>query len=442
MSGYQLRKLSLAPDALTLFPCLKQLAGSFLLHSGNNFSNQRFDIFSALPSATCLLPASASVIELREAIASMTDRLVQHSVASAPYPLPGWYGLMSYDAAGETETKRGPATPRLATGFYPVIFMIDRQMAEVSCVLLDGHEALADQLTDALLQPSPIAHKFQLREPFRANMTAEQYAARFQQVQAYLHAGDCYQVNLAQRFSAPFEGDPWAAFVALSNALPAPMGCYFGTDDFHCLSVSPERFLAINQGVVTTHPIKGTRPRHDDPKQDQKNANALQTSEKDRAENLMIVDLLRNDLGISCVPGSIRVTRLFGIESFANVHHMVSDIEGCLREDQHPLLALLMAFPGGSITGAPKKRAMEIIAELEPDARSFYCGSAFYCDVSGRLDSNILIRSLVCSGGNIHCWGGGGIVVDSTAEAEYQETLDKVGGILRTLETLSGLSNK
>jgi len=241
-------------------------------------------------------------------------------------------------------------------------------------------------------------------------------------------------VNLAQRFSARFEGSVWEAYMRLSSALPAPMSAFFNGPGFSCLSLSPERFLSIRQSHVTTYPIKGTRARSDNPETDLQQALELQASPKDRAENLMIVDLLRNDLGLSCVPGSIRVPKLFAVESYANVHHLVSTIEGRLRPDIHPLQALINAFPGGSITGAPKRRAMEIIDELEPDNRSFYCGSAFYCDISGRLDSSILIRSLVAENGELHCWGGGGIVADSTCEQEYQETLDKVGLLLKTLE--------
>lgn len=184
---------------------------------------------------------------------------------------------------------------------------------------------------------------------------------------------------------------------------------------------------------METKPIKGTRPRSDSPVIDQQNRESLMNSGKDQAENLMIVDLLRNDLGRTCVTGSIKVDKLFAIESFPNVHHMVSTVSGHLKPDTDNLTLLTNAFPGGSITGAPKHRAMEIIAELEAANRGFYCGSLIRVDVLGGMDSNILIRSLVAADGQISCWGGGGIVADSTCEQEFQEIRDKVGIFLSLL---------
>jgi para-aminobenzoate synthetase component 1 len=439
MNGYRCRELPLPADALALFARLRSLPGSFLLYSGNGFPDQRFDVFSAWPDERVRLDSGNASSRLDGCVADMIARLAASRCAAADFPLPGWFGLASYDVKNEPRVGASAALPELEAGFYPAIFLVDRERQAVSCVWLDGFETVAERLM-AYLEPSAsLTGEFRLLERFAANMTPAEYAEHFQRVQEYLHAGDCYQVNLAQRFAAHCQGDPWPAYAQLARALPAPMGGYFNCGDFQVLSLSPERFLSVREGRITTHPIKGTRPRHPDPHIDRQSAEALRTSEKDRAENLMIVDLLRNDLGLSCVPGSIRVTDLFAIESFANVHHLVSHIEGTLRPNIHPLQAFLAAFPGGSITGAPKKRAMEIITELEPHSRRFYCGSAFYCDVSGRLDSSILIRSLLCEGGELYCWGGGGVVVDSTAEAEYQETLDKVGVILRTLERMSGV---
>lgn len=440
MTGYQARALPYSPDTLALFSGLQALAGSFLLNSSQGFAGHRFDVFSALPTQSIVLGRDTAPGDVQTALADMIGKLATYPLCTAAHPLPGWYGLLSYDlpppANASREESGGLGLPVLCAGFYPVLFVADRVQRTLECLILRGFEALAEDLIRAVVAPSGESAGFTLESTFAANMDRTGYRQRFQRVQDYLHAGDCYQVNLAQRFDARYGGDPWYAYLALSRALPAPMGCFFRQTDFLCLSLSPERFLAVNQGMVSTHPIKGTRPRRLDPALDRLQAENLQNSEKDRAENLMIVDLLRNDLGLSCEPGSIRVTDLFAIESYANVHHLVSRIEGRLRPDIHPLQALLAAFPGGSITGAPKKRAREIIAELEPDARTFYCGSAFYCDVGGRLDSSILIRSLVCAEQKVYCWGGGGIVVDSTAEAEYQETLDKVGVILRTLEQM------
>lgn len=436
MSTFQVQELDLPADALTLFGRIRHLPGSLLLYSGEGFAQQRFDVLAALPDERIRLSLGEAQAGTGNAVARMIQRLQTSRQPAAPCPLPGWYGLLAYELGSPPHAATTPEIPALEAAFYPAIVVIDRTQQRPCCIWLAGHEAEAQALMDQLHTPAPDNAVFQLQGPFRANMDPAAYTRCFQRVQDYLHAGDCYQVNLAQRFAAPCAGDPWLAYKALVRALPAPMGGYFNGDEYQVLSLSPERFLAVEDGRITTHPIKGTRPRDPDPERDRQLADALRSSEKDRAENLMIVDLLRNDLGMSCQPGSIRVTNLFAIESYRNVHHLVSHIEGRLRPDVHPLQALLAAFPGGSITGAPKKRAMEIIAELEPHSRTFYCGSAFYCDVAERLDSNILIRSLLCNEGQMYCWGGGGIVVDSTAAAEYQETLDKVGSILGTLERL------
>ncbi len=201
------------------------------------------------------------------------------------------------------------------------------------------------------------------------------------------------------------------------------------------LSLSPERFLRCDaDGRVETRPIKGTRPRGTNPAEDRRLADELSASLKDRAENVMIVDLLRNDLGRVCRPGSVRVPQLCGLESYANVHHLVSVVCGQLAEGRRALDLLAAAFPGGSITGAPKVRAMQIIDELEPSRRSIYCGSLGYVDVRGQMDTSIAIRTAVADGGQLHLWGGGGLVADSDVEAEYAETLAKIRHLMQALE--------
>jgi len=203
------------------------------------------------------------------------------------------------------------------------------------------------------------------------------------------------------------------------------------------LSHSPERFLKIEGRLVETRPIKGTIPRGSTPEQDRINAEQLSISSKDRAENLMIVDLLRNDLSKSCELGSVTAPNLFEIESYANVHHLVSQVSGHLRPDCTPAQLLKGCFPGGSITGAPKFRAMEIIDELERTDRSVYCGAIGYISSNGRMDSSIAIRTVVCDRENIYCWGGGGVVADSTPAGEYQESLDKIQVLLDGLKQFS-----
>ncbi|RCX07657.1 aminodeoxychorismate synthase component I [Marinomonas foliarum] len=279
------------------------------------------------------------------------------------------------------------------------------------------------------------ARPFTLQTPFSSNMTEAEYAQKFSAVQDYIQSGDCYQVNLAQRFSAQYQGDTFTAYHTLREVCPTPFSAYMEfSPEQSILSHSPERFLLCDQGRVESKPIKGTIARGKTPEEDKANAAWLLASEKDRAENLMIVDLLRNDLGRTCLTGSIKVPKLFDLESYANVHHLVSTVEGRIDQADQAIRVFHQSFPGGSITGAPKIRSMEIIDELEPDERSAYCGSIAYFSANGQMDSSITIRTLVADNGNLHCWAGGGLVADSKCQEEYQETFTKVGKLTHTLE--------
>ncbi|OGT93314.1 MAG: aminodeoxychorismate synthase, component I, partial [Gammaproteobacteria bacterium RIFOXYA12_FULL_61_12] len=278
------------------------------------------------------------------------------------------------------------------------------------------------------------------REPLRARGSIAVapdrtgYGAAFKTIQGYIRDGHCYQINLARHFRADAEGDPWAGYRRLRGLSPAPYGAFFRMPQGCLLSASPERFLTLKDGRVTTSPIKGTRPRHADPVRDAALAEELRHSAKDRAENLMIVDLLRNDLGRSCRLGSIRVDELFRVDSYATVHHLVSDISGNLGAGEDALSLMRNSFPGGSITGAPKLRAMAIIEELEPARRGPYCGSLAYIGFDGAMDSNILIRTLTHREGRIGFWAGGGIVADSTEQAEFEETEQKALALRKAIK--------
>jgi para-aminobenzoate synthetase component 1 len=285
-----------------------------------------------------------------------------------------------------------------------------------------------DAIVEAEIQD---ADGWQLRSPFSALQERGTYISAIEQIRAYLLAGDCYQTNLSQCLTATFAGDPLAIWQRLIGVMQPPFGGYLEWPGGALLSASPERFLSVHQGRVVTEPIKGSRPRSRDPAIDRELASELSRSRKDRAENLMIVDLLRNDLGKVCRPGSIGVDEFCRLRSFSNVHHLVSRISGTLRAGVRPLDALLACFPGGSITGAPKRRAMEIIQELEPVPRGFYCGSLFWQDAHGNFDSNILIRTLQArTDGTLLCHGGGGIVADSDPDDEYEESLFKIRALM------------
>ncbi len=269
---------------------------------------------------------------------------------------------------------------------------------------------------------------------FRAEMPKSTYEEALERIRQYILEGDCYQVNFAQRFRAHFEGDPLQAYCTVRKTLSGAYSAYFEQPCGTLLSFSPEQFIGVNGRKAQSRPIKGTSPRGQSPQDDQELAQALLNSEKNRAENLMIVDLLRNDFNRHCKPFSVAVPELFTLESYANVHHLVSTITGELPAECASATLVLDSFPGGSITGAPKRRAMEIIDELEPEPRRIYCGSIGYFSANARCDSNIAIRTMLLENEDLYCWGGGGIVADSDTEDEWRESRAKVDMLMRALE--------
>ena len=268
-----------------------------------------------------------------------------------------------------------------------------------------------------------------------SGFTRDGYEAAVQRVIDYILAGDVFQANLSQRFRAdlPAELSPFDLFHRLQRRNPAPFAAYLKLDDVVVASSSPERFLRLEGRRVETRPIKGTRPRGADPAEDAALAAELEASAKDRAENVMIVDLLRNDLSRVCTDDSVAVPQLCAVERFATVMHLVSAVTGELRPGLDAIDLLAAAFPGGSITGAPKIRAMEIIAELEPTRRGPYCGAIGYLGFDGALDTSIAIRAFAMRGRRVTFQAGGGVVADSTPAAEYEETLAKARALVDAL---------
>jgi para-aminobenzoate synthetase component 1 len=335
----------------------------------------------------------------------------------------------------------------MAVGIYDWAVVVDHGERR-TWLVGQGRDPETDIKWDGLVErfSAPLPEKarapFRVISPVASNLSHEAYARAFRRIRGYIHDGDCYQVNLAQRFSAAAAGDPWLAYQRLRIINPAPYSAYLNTPYGQILSASPERFLRVEDGRVETRPIKGTRPRAGHPRLDAELVETLRASEKDRAENLMIVDLLRNDLSKACRLGSVKVPKLFDVESYATVHHLVSTVTGELRPDRDALDLLRGSFPGGSITGAPKLRAMQIIEELEPQRRGVYCGAIGYAGFDGGMDLNIAIRTLVHAQGTIRFWAGGGIVADSKLEEEYQETFDKAAAMLKLLEQSSAASGQ
>jgi len=273
----------------------------------------------------------------------------------------------------------------------------------------------------------------------RSSFTRDAYLDAVAAVRHYIAAGDIFQANLSQRFELPLEGSPWTAYERLRTRNAAPFAAYLDFPEATILSASPERFLHVTpDGQVETRPIKGTRPRGFGPEHDAHLGQELVESAKDQAENLMIVDLMRNDLSRVCRAGSVRAVELFALERYATVHHLVSTVTGKLTTGSDGLALLQAAFPGGSVTGAPKIRAMEVLLELEPTARGVYCGSLGYMSLTGAVDTSIAIRTAVSRGGRLTFSAGGGITFDSDPAQEYRETLDKARGMIDTLAATNG----
>ncbi|MEH8225285.1 aminodeoxychorismate synthase component I [Aeromonas veronii] len=353
----------------------------------------------------------------------------------------GALGLFGYDLGRRFErlpvqAAADIAVPDMAVGIYDWALLRNVATGDWQLVHWGDEAGLAKRLAWLEHQQTKPAPAFALQGSWRSNMSRAEYGEKFARIQEYLAAGDCYQINLTQRFSAPYQGDEWQAYCLLATANKAPFSAFIRLPDSVLLSLSPERFLLLDGRHIETKPIKGTRPRHPDPATDRQVARELAQADKDRSENLMIVDLLRNDIGRVSRPGSVSVPHLFAVESFPAVHHLVSTIHGELDARWQGVDLLRACFPGGSITGAPKIRAMEIIEELEPQRRNAYCGSIGYLSQHGRMDTSICIRTLIAEAGRLHCWAGGGIIADSDADSEYQETYDKVARILPPLSAL------
>ncbi|RKS28810.1 aminodeoxychorismate synthase subunit I [Pseudomonas sp. WPR_5_2] len=429
------------------FAAIRHAPGAVLLDSGRPSAERgRFDLLSAWPLEQLAVAPDESGGHFLQRLRDNLTRLGEASLPE-PYELPfagGLIGYLSYDFGRHLENLPSQALddlqlPDARFGLYDWALISDHLRATSQLVF---HPTLADSERQRLIQlfsqpATEGVERFTLQAPMKADLSADEYQQAIERIQQYIQAGDCYQVNFAQRFRAPCQGDPWAAYCALRLACPTPFSGFQRLPDGGAvLSLSPERFVKVSERQVETRPIKGTRPRGLTAAEDAANAAELLASPKDRAENLMIVDLLRNDLGRTCRTGSVRVPELFSLESYPNVHHLVSSVTGELADDRDALDLIAGSFPGGSITGAPKIRAMQIIDELEPTRRGLYCGSLLYLDVRGEMDSSIAIRSLLVKDGQVCCWGGGGIVADSEWQAEYQESITKVKVLLDTLQNL------
>jgi para-aminobenzoate synthetase component 1 len=445
VSGPSICEFPFPEDSAALFSRIVHLPWSVLLDSGPGHCEEaRYDILTAVPRRTLVTrgvltrisgPGGGRVSRC-DPFSLLREELKTREAVASHLPFSGGaIGFFAYDLGRRIERLPSLAVddlgmPEMVLGIYDWALVVDRHARRAW--LAGQVEPHIRALLARANQHRP--RSFRVRSDLIANMGREEYARAFARIQHYIREGDCYQVNLARRFSVLGDGDPWALYRQLRQINPAPFGAYLGTPYAAVLSVSPERFLEVRDAWVQTCPVKGTRPRGASREEDQRLAAELRSSAKDRAENLMIVDLLRNDLGKTCIPGSIHVPHLFAVQPCPTVHHLVSTVTGRLAHDADALDLLRGCFPGGSITGAPKLRSMGIIEELEPHRRSVYCGAIGYVGYDGAMDTNIAIRTLIYRYATLHFWAGGGIVADSELEAEYQEILDKGEAVWRLLQ--------
>lgn len=438
-------------NAAELFALIADEPWSMFLDSGYpRIDMGRYDIIVSRPAITLETygdvtyikdDADNNITSTEDPLLLLKQYLGEKDINLSGLPFCGGaIGYLAYDLGRRLETLPELAMqdinmPEMAVGIYDWALIVDHHVRRVwlaSFCRFKKTESIWPELLELFSTPtSKEAKGFRVTSDVKSNMSREQYGLAFDKIKKYIRDGDCYQVNLSQRFAADFEGDSWSAYLKLREVNPAPFAAYLNLPFGAVLSSSPERFLRVTGNQVETKPIKGTKHRSVFAYEDKALAVCLLESEKDRAENLMIVDLLRNDISKSCESGSVVVPKLFALETYATVHHLVSTISGRLANDKNALDLLRGCFPGGSITGAPKLRSMEIIEELEPHRRSIYCGSIMHVGFDGNMDSNICIRTLIQYKEQLYFNAGGGIVWDSKVDAEYKECFDKAAAMLK-----------
>jgi para-aminobenzoate synthetase component 1 len=421
------------------------------LDSSAKGSLGRYSFLSADPVAVVRAPGSSDPLGAARALLGP----VRAPLPGLPPFQGGIAGYVGYDWGAELERVRRPPADRLAPQIPDVVLALydwviawdhlEEKAWIISTGMGERTRGSKDERAGARLawvqeRLAAAAHSVADQAAVapsapRANFTRAEFEAAVVRIREYIAAGDVYQVNLSQRFHAPFSGSPLALYRRLRARNPAPFGAYLEFEGSAIASISPERFLRLDPATRTAEarPIKGTRPRGANAAKDAALARELTASEKDRAENVMIVDLLRNDLGKVCRTGSVDVPKLFVLESHPTVHHLVSTVTGVLADGADAFDLVRAAFPGGSVTGAPKIRAMQIIAELERAPRGVYCGAIGYISVTGAMDLNIPIRTIVLRDGEATFHAGAGIVWDSEPGAEFQETLAKAKTMIETL---------
>ena len=446
--SYKLHQLDFSVPSIQVFENIKNEDWSVFLNSNSKqYPDQRFDILSAKPKKKVIFSDDHTYVINEDQQPKKSElcpfellkKIMNEYKCNSSEDMPfsgGAIGYISYDYGNYLHNIENKSKclkyPLFAFGIYDWAVIYDYDQKKSFLLYHEKNTITEKILNNYQKKREPILKPFQIISRCESNMNYDLYEMKLLKILEYIRAGDCYQVNLSQMFSLSYEGDEYELYKNLNKSFASPYSAYMNYPFGKILSFSPERFLSIKNNVVETKPIKGTRPRSDDPDIDKKNKEDLELSQKDKAENLMIVDLLRNDLGMNCKKGSVKVDKLFDIETFANVHHLVSTIHAEIDSESNIYNLIRDAFPGGSITGAPKLRAMQIIHELEPNNRSIYCGSIGYISFDEKTDLNISIRSMLSIDNNLYFWGGGGIVNDSDIRSEYNETISKVKPLLDT----------
>lgn len=439
MPQFVTRSLNYTEQLQEHYQQLSDLPGFVLLESSDK-THGRYDIVSAYPYDR---------IQLQHYDPQAINQLAEHletnypSVSDLPFQ-GGAIGYISYDfgaqAVGIYSTPHAhlKSLPALDLGFYDWAIIADHQLKKVTLFAAHQHESTDAVIDEVIFLWHQIGNgehsEYVLESSFEPLMAKPEYLDAVHAIHHALQTGRSYQVNFTQPFQARFKGDCWEMYRKISAQNPVPFSAFMRMPQSTVLSFSPERFLSYDQGHVLTSPIKGTMRRSQDPQEDNHLATSLATCSKNKAENVMIVDLMRNDLSKIAQPGSVQVSRLCAVESYTSVHHLVSDVEGQCKKEYSALHAFMSCFPGGSITGAPKLEAMRIINEQEQYSRGIYCGSIGYFSRHGRFDTSIAIRTITAKDNILHLGTGGGIVIDSSAEEEYLECYTKIAAIMNGLK--------
>lgn len=442
-----IKELESELSAFELYTIFKDEEHSFILDSAMGEKRLgRYSFISANPFKVMRFKDSPKnpLEELREEL----NKYKVENNSELPF-IGGAVGYLSYDLVHHIEKLPRKAIddigiPELYMGFYDWVIVVDHLKAETYLATPElniAKEAEKIEEITEIIRDNEREYNYTIASEvgeyqsisLKSNFTKDDYLETIEQVRRYIKSGDIYQANLTQRFTGEVSVSSYELYRDLRRNSPAPFGAFLNFGDVDILSNSPERFIQVRDRIVETRPIKGTRPRGKTIQEDEALKSELLNSKKDRAELLMIVDLERNDLGKVSRTGTVKVPELFELEEYTNVHHLVATVQGELREDKDLVDLIEATFPGGSITGAPKIRAMEIIDELEPTQRSVYTGAIGYLGFDGSLDLNIAIRTIIKKKNQIYFQVGGGITWDSNPKEEYQETLDKAESIIRTV---------